>query len=82
MLSISTSTNVLQAQAGEVLSWQKISATEGNFTEDLDEKDHFGTAVAAIGDFGWAEDWFGKNNKAITNISWHHWHAGYIFFKC
>ena len=50
MLSILTSPNVLQAQAGEVLSWQKISATEGNFTEDLDEKDHFGSSVATIGD--------------------------------
>lgn len=44
------SMNSVIAQAGEVLSWQKISATEGNFTEDLDEGDHFGSSVATIGD--------------------------------
>jgi len=38
------------AQAGEVLSWQKISSTEGDFTGDLDSEDQFGTSVAKIGD--------------------------------
>jgi len=35
---------------GTVKSHQKISDTQGNFTGALDNVDHFGTAVAALGD--------------------------------
>jgi len=36
--------------SGAVLSYQKISATQGNFTGTLDSGDEFGTAVAYMGD--------------------------------
>ena len=35
---------------GTVKSHQKISDTQGNFTGTLDDVDHFGTSVAALGD--------------------------------
>ena len=35
---------------GEVVSFQKISDTEGSFTATLDDLDHFGSSVAALGD--------------------------------
>ena len=36
---------------GTVLSHQKISDTQGNFTGTLDDLDYFGMSVASIGDF-------------------------------
>ncbi len=36
--------------AGSVLSYQKISATQGNFTGTLDAGDEFGGALASLGD--------------------------------
>ncbi len=41
---------VAGAQAGWVLSHQKISQTEGGFTGALDDHDNFGYAVASLGD--------------------------------
>jgi hypothetical protein len=38
------------SSAGTVLSYQKISATQGNFTAPLDPADQFGTSVAGLGD--------------------------------
>ena len=35
---------------GEVVSFQKISDTEGSFTATLDNSDYFGYSVAALGD--------------------------------
>ena len=40
--------------SGSVLSYQKISATEGNFTGSLSLADEFGTSVVGIGDLGGA----------------------------
>ena len=39
-----------RGQPGWVLSHQKISSTEGNFTGILDNGDFFGTSAAALGD--------------------------------
>ena len=36
---------------GTVVAQQKISDTEGGFTGDLDDSDHFGETLAALGDF-------------------------------
>jgi hypothetical protein len=38
------------AQAGWVLSHQKVSDTEGNFTGTLDDSDRFGRGLARLGD--------------------------------
>jgi hypothetical protein len=38
------------ARTGKVLSYQKISDTQGNFTATLDDADQFGTSVAGLGD--------------------------------
>jgi len=35
---------------GRVSSWQKISRDSGNFSGDLNANDHFGAAIAGIGD--------------------------------
>jgi len=42
---------ILMMQAdGSVDSWQKISTDSGNFNGDLNANDHFGAAIAGIGD--------------------------------
>ncbi len=41
---------IVFAQPGNVISWQKISALQGNFTLNLDANDRFGGAVTRIGD--------------------------------
>jgi hypothetical protein len=38
------------AATGEVLSFQKISSTEGSLSGTLDDEDYFGTSVALLGD--------------------------------
>jgi hypothetical protein len=45
---------------GEVTSHQKISEENGNFDRDLDAEDHFGHAVANIGDL---------NNDGVTDLA-------------
>ncbi len=48
-------------QDGTVKSTQKISGNEGNFDGNLDPNDHFGSAVAGLGDF----DGDGVNDLAV-----------------
>ncbi|MEW8064282.1 MAG: integrin alpha [Candidatus Thiodiazotropha sp.] len=45
---------------GTVLSSQKISSDEGNLDRDLDDEDHFGTAVTEIGDL---------NGDGVTDLA-------------
>ena len=49
-LSLPAIVSTVPAAPGEVLSHQKISDTEGNFTGTLDDEDIFGRGVAALGD--------------------------------
>ncbi|MCH8149989.1 MAG: FG-GAP repeat protein, partial [Planctomycetes bacterium] len=45
-----TLTTTAGATPGEVLSYQKISDTQGGFNGTLDDDDRFGTSVASLGD--------------------------------
>ena len=49
-LAVVMSGQRVQAQPGIVLSHQKISATKGGFTGELDDVDRFGVSVASLGD--------------------------------
>ena len=50
LVFLAATTSVVLAGAGEVLSHQKVSDTEGGFTGTLDNGDQFGVAVASIED--------------------------------
>ena len=69
----------LQPGATIVKSSAKISATEGDFTGVLDNKDHFGRSIAALGDFdgdgvgdlcvgAYQDDDGGSNKGAAWNL--------------
>ncbi len=51
---------IAMAADGEVVSIQKISDTEGNFSAVLDDMDYFGFAVANVGDI---------NNDGVTDLA-------------
>ena len=50
LLAVASMAVAAHAQPGSVLSHQKISATEGGFTGNLDDEDLFGLGVASLGD--------------------------------